>query len=75
MSHDCVKRINEQLAAQCNTQLASAISFDDPSRELILVATVKKNPKVRERALTFFASHCPFCGIKLNDRPAEGERG
>lgn len=64
MSHDCVKTLNEQLA-QYNTQVAGAISFSDPSRELIQVVTAKADPRVRGKPRALFASFCPFCGVSL----------
>lgn len=63
--HDCVERINALLVDR-NTQIATAISFSDPSRELIQVATCKANITKRGKAATFFASFCPFCGKKLS---------
>jgi hypothetical protein len=63
MSHDCVARINALLAER-NTVIAQAISFGPP-RELIQIATAKADHKVRGKPALFFASHCPFCGAKL----------
>lgn len=62
--HDCFKRINEQLKPH-NTQLAMAIDFSGKNRELIQVTTVKADDKVRKKPAAMFASHCPFCGVKL----------
>lgn len=64
MSHDCVKQINELLAPS-NTRLAEAISFSSNTRELIILATVKADDKVRRKPALFFASFCPMCGVKL----------
>ena len=65
MSHDCVEQINRLLADR-NTALPTALSFSNPERELIEVATVKKDTAVRGKPVRFFASYCPFCGKKLN---------
>lgn len=66
MSHDCVKRINEQLAAY-NTRLPIALNIENPKREMIALATVKADDKVRLKPVTMYASYCPFCGVKLGD--------
>lgn len=68
MNHDCVPRINA-LLAEHNTQLACAISFSEPTLELILVATVKLDGKARKKPQSMFASFCPFCGVNLNPKP------
>ena len=70
MSHDCVKRINALLVDQ-NTVIAEAISFGAPDREMIQVVTAKANPNKRGKPSNFFATFCPFCGVKLNmgDKP------
>lgn len=62
--HDCVEKVNEQLAAY-NTRLASAFSLSDQSRELIPLLTVKADDKVRRKPVNLYASYCPFCGLKL----------
>ena len=67
--HDCVRRINEQLKPH-NTALAGAICFSEPERELIQVATVKADQKMRVKPRLMFASFCPFCGVNLRS----GER-
>jgi hypothetical protein len=64
MSHDCIKRVNEHLAAH-NTELASAISFSNPKAELIQITTTKRDAKLRGKPMNMFASFCPFCGAKL----------
>ena len=64
-THECVRQINA-LLAEHNTQVATAISFSDPGRELIQVATVKKDGSKRGKPRTFFASFCPFCGKSLS---------
>lgn len=64
MSHDCIKRIDEQLAEK-NTRIATAFSFADPERELIYVQTTKADSSVRGKPASLFATFCPFCGTKL----------
>jgi hypothetical protein len=64
MSHDCVKRVNEGLAAY-NTALGYGISLSQPERELIPLLTVKADDKVRGKPATMYAAYCPFCGEKL----------
>lgn len=64
MSHDCLKRVNEQLAAR-NTRVELAFSLDNTERELIPLLTVKVDEKVRGRPVRVFATFCPFCGQKL----------
>lgn len=64
MSHDCIKRINEQLSEH-NTRIATALSIYETSRELIQITTVKANDAVRKKPAMMFASFCPFCGINL----------
>ena len=63
-SHDCVKRVNEQLADH-NTRLSWAIGVIGSEGELIQLATCKADEKKRGRPALMFASHCPFCGVKL----------
>jgi hypothetical protein len=62
--HDCIERINEQLKP-FNTALAMAIDLSGKNRELIQVATVKADTADRKKPSAMFASHCPFCGVKL----------
>lgn len=73
MTHDCVQRINALLADK-NTAIATAISFSDQGRELIQITTCKKDSKVRGKPVLFFASYCPFCGVKLDRAAAKGEK-
>lgn len=63
-THDCVKRVNDQLR-EYNTRLATAISLSQPERELIAIETVKADPSVKKKPVVMYASHCPFCGVKL----------
>lgn len=62
--HDCVDRLNGKLA-EFNTRLPFAISFDEPSREMIRVSTVKAKEDVRKKPMALYASFCPFCGVNL----------
>ncbi len=76
-THDCIKRINALLADR-NTEISTAISFADPARELIRIATNKADAAKRGKPVSFFASYCPFCGKSLGgaqegaDREAAG---
>lgn len=63
-THDCVKRVNDQLRAY-NTRLSTSISFSQPERELIALETVKADSFVKKKPVAMYASHCPFCGVKL----------
>lgn len=63
--HDCVRRVNLLMDGQ-NTVISQAISVGNSSRELIIVATSKKDPRRRGKPAVMFASHCPFCGRKLD---------
>lgn len=67
MTHDCVKLINEQLKAG-NTEISMGISFNDPARELIQIATTKAATSQRGRPTTLYATFCPFCGVKLESQ-------
>lgn len=62
--HDCVQRMNAALAEH-NTQIAVAISFTEPSRELIKVTTCKTDSGKRGKPMTVLATFCPFCGKSL----------
>lgn len=64
-SHDCVMRLNEQLAAKHNTRIASGFSFSQPEKEVIFVQTEKADAAKRGKPVTLQASYCPFCGINL----------
>lgn len=66
MSHDCAAKINELLKPR-NTQLAPIIVVS--SREYIQLQTCKLDGKAKGKALTLFATYCPFCGVKLNQEP------
>jgi hypothetical protein len=63
-AHDCVRRINA-LLTESNTQIETALSFSNPTRELIRVATCKRDTNKRGKPVAFFASFCPFCGVSL----------
>lgn len=63
-THDCVKRVNDQLR-EYNTQILTAVSLGDPERELIAIGTIKADHQVRKKPVAMYASYCPFCGVKL----------
>lgn len=65
--HDCVSRING-LLAEHNTVIA--IGLATGGGEYIQIATAKADHTKRGKPVLFFASHCPFCGVKLNEKPA-----
>jgi thiol-disulfide isomerase/thioredoxin len=60
--HTCVKEMNDLLEPN-NTQLAQVLSVT--GRELVQVATEKRDSKVRKKPVLVFASYCPFCGNAL----------
>ena len=62
--HKCVEEMNDRLREH-NTRLAEAIDFSGKERELIQLATVKADAKVRKKPAAVFASYCPFCGVEL----------
>lgn len=65
-NHDCVARVNEQLREH-HTMIIAPLSLGTPSRELIGVATVKRFDAPRgKKAMSLFATFCPFCGKKLD---------
>lgn len=64
MNHNCVKLVNEKLAAH-NTRLPIALNIENPEREMIALVTVKADEKGRVKPITMYASYCPFCGVKL----------
>lgn len=63
-SHTCIADINAKLEEK-NTRLAIAFSWEDCERELIGLEAVKADVNMRGKPLKVFASHCPFCGVKL----------
>lgn len=64
MSHDCAARINQHLAPR-NTRLASFVMLNDKAPEPFAILTEKLDWGVRGKPIKMFASHCPFCGVKL----------
>lgn len=74
MKHDCIQRINEQLAEH-NTRISTALSIPDTTRELIHITTVKKDAGVRKKPMNLFASFCPFCGVSLGTHQQRQDGG
>lgn len=64
MSHDCIARINEQLAEH-NSRISVAFSISEPARDLIKISTTKVDEKKRSKPINLFATFCPFCGESL----------
>lgn len=58
--HKCIREANKKLEGS-NTILVYNIL--NPNH--IVVATQKLDKSFRTKALTVIASHCPFCGEKL----------
>ncbi|UQD69244.1 hypothetical protein JEY40_24830 [Bradyrhizobium japonicum] len=58
---DCIEKTNTHLA-QHNTKIM--LPWVGP--KLPFVETIKLDEKKRGKPVKMFASHCPFCGEKLN---------
>ena len=69
MSCDCMKQVNERLAAH-NGRLATGfqITADMSIKMRLLLATEKLDKTKRKPVPSVWASYCPFCGTK-----AEGQ--
>ena len=63
--HDCVTRVDAQLAAH-NTQISTAVNFKTMDLE-IQIATSKLDGNKRGKPMSLYASFCPFCGINLRE--------
>jgi hypothetical protein len=64
----CLDKLNEQLAAH-NTVVETGfwMNFTTGRQgEGLMIATCKKDPKKRGRALKVDAKFCPWCGIKYD---------
>jgi hypothetical protein len=59
--HDCFVKFDAFLA-EYNTQLVTGIF----NPEAIFIATMKVDSKKRGKEKLVLASHCPFCGRKLD---------
>lgn len=62
--HTCLTEMND-LLREYNTQISGVIDFSGLNRELVQISTAKFNDKIRKKPRVLFATHCPFCGIKL----------
>jgi len=61
----CIAKMNADLKSHPegeNTILVSTL-FGEPK---LIVATCKRQDKVRKKAALVMASYCPFCGEKYN---------
>ena len=68
---DCRTKINEQLVPY-NTKIAPIFCIDPkgPVRMPWPISTVQiETGRGKKKAMTLFASYCPFCGVSL--KPAE----
>lgn len=67
---DCVSRINTALSKDPRTQntvLATELHIDfktGKTRELLRIATAKRDPGLRAKARAVLPTYCPFCGKK-----------
>ena len=70
MSCDCMRLVNEKLAAH-NGRLATSfqITTDMGIQTRLLLATEKLDKKKRKPVPGVTASYCPFCGTKAEGRP------
>lgn len=70
MNCDCMKSVNEKLAAH-NGRLATAfqITGDMGVRMRLLLATEKLDKTKRKAVPSVTASYCPFCGVKATGEP------
>ena len=68
MTCDCMKLVNEKLAAH-NGRLATAfqLTADMGIRMRLLLATEKIDKNKRKPVPSVMASYCPFCGTKAEE--------
>jgi hypothetical protein len=64
--HECFRTLNDHLSAH-NVKLAFGmqITADMDMKLRLLVGTEKINTAIRKPGPHVVASHCPFCGAKL----------
>lgn len=63
--HECLRAVNEHLSAH-NVKLAFGLQITDMGMKLrLLIGTEKINTAIRKPVPNVMASHCPFCGEKL----------
>ena len=67
MACGCVKKVNEQLAAQ-NGRLAVGFSVTRDNRMItrLIIGTEKVSSGVRKKPPIVSATFCPFCGTKFD---------
>ena len=68
MTCDCMKLVNEKLAAH-NGRLATGfqLTADMGIRKRLLLATEKIDKNKRKPVPSVTASYCPFCGVKAEE--------
>jgi hypothetical protein len=78
---DCIERINKDLQKDnINTRITTPILFNYGTGMYVetkaLIATEKTDTSKREKAKRFFATYCPFCGVKYPEAiPEKGGDG
>jgi hypothetical protein len=75
---NCMKRINKDLERdKVNTRIVIPIMFNFKAGVHVepkaIIATEKADTTNREKAKKFFASYCPFCGVKYTKPEAGGD--
>lgn len=68
MACKCIEKTNEQLL-RFNTQLSLPVLVfgDDLTKDSVIIATEKADPKSRTSPKRVFASYCPFCGTAYKE--------
>ena len=64
---DCVKKVNDALAAQNGRLSMTHIVSDDNSLSGVMAVKTERADGKRAAAPLVVASYCPFCGEKAND--------
>jgi hypothetical protein len=71
---DCIEKLNKDLAEnhpELNTRIHVPIVFNFEKRQHVepkaIILTEKIDGKKRKKAITLFATYCPFCGKEYKE--------